>query len=164
MAKRSKRIKAKVYVPITAMLDMAFNLLTFFVMTFNPTPVEVQFALNLLPAAPVAKPGATASADAGAVDSTLPAALQSLVTTLYAAPDGTLAKITLDDLEISARDLDAKITELVGKPDLPFEQILIQFDPTLRYSELIGIVDRFARQGMTKVSFTQLDASVAGPP
>ena len=39
-------------VPITPMLDMAFQLLTFFVLTYKPAPAEVQFGMKLLPAQP----------------------------------------------------------------------------------------------------------------
>ena len=39
-------------VPITPMLDMAFQLLTFFVLTYSPMPAEGQFVMNLLPAQP----------------------------------------------------------------------------------------------------------------
>ena len=41
-----------VEVPITPMLDMAFQLLTFFILTYHPMPVEGQFVMNLLPAQP----------------------------------------------------------------------------------------------------------------
>ena len=34
------------------MLDMAFQLLTFFVLTYHPAPQEGQFVMTLLPAQP----------------------------------------------------------------------------------------------------------------
>ena len=39
-------------IPITPMLDMAFQLLTFFVLTYKPAPSEGQIIMNLLPAQP----------------------------------------------------------------------------------------------------------------
>ena len=39
---------------VTAMLDMAFQLLAFFVLTFKPPPGEDQIYLKLPPAQPVA--------------------------------------------------------------------------------------------------------------
>jgi biopolymer transport protein ExbD len=36
--------------PITPMLDMSFQLLSFFIMTFRPAPTEVQIAMALPPA------------------------------------------------------------------------------------------------------------------
>ncbi len=34
------------------MLDMAFQLLTFFILTYHPMPTEGQFLMNLMPASP----------------------------------------------------------------------------------------------------------------
>ena len=49
--------------PIAPMLDMAFQLLTFFVLTYHPAPQEGQFVMNLLPPQPAtamaAAPAAT---------------------------------------------------------------------------------------------------------
>ena len=42
------------------MLDMAFQLLTFFVLTFKPAPTELQFVMNLLPAQPATRMDAIA--------------------------------------------------------------------------------------------------------
>ena len=47
-----QRIHADVEVPVTPMLDMAFQLLTFFILTYHPMPAEGQFVMNLLPASP----------------------------------------------------------------------------------------------------------------
>jgi biopolymer transport protein ExbD len=48
-------------------------------------------------------------------------------------------------------------------PELPFEQVLIQFDPILKYTELITIVDDLAEMNVTKVSFAQFEAGALGP-
>ena len=42
----------EIEIPITPMLDMAFQLLTFFILTYQPAPSEGQFSMNLLPAQP----------------------------------------------------------------------------------------------------------------
>ena len=39
----------EIEIPITPMLDMAFQLLTFFILTYRPAPSEGQFSMNLLP-------------------------------------------------------------------------------------------------------------------
>jgi len=49
---RRKKSEESLDVPITPMLDMAFQLLTFFILTYHPMPSEGQFVMNLLPAAP----------------------------------------------------------------------------------------------------------------
>jgi biopolymer transport protein ExbD len=50
MAEKHKRVQAKPTspdLPITPMLDMSFQLMAFFILTFKPAPTEVQLALML---------------------------------------------------------------------------------------------------------------------
>src|SRR6187549_2749335 len=50
MSKKHKRVQAKPTspdLPITPMLDMSFQLMAFFILTFKPAPTEVQLALML---------------------------------------------------------------------------------------------------------------------
>src|SRR6478735_11354841 len=49
---RKKRDQGDVEMNLAAMLDMAFQLLTFFILTFRPAPIEGQLALNLPPPVP----------------------------------------------------------------------------------------------------------------
>ena len=50
MSKRKKSSDEEVSLNVTAMLDMAFQLLAFFVLTFKPPPAEFQIFLKLPPA------------------------------------------------------------------------------------------------------------------
>ena len=50
------RSKHDVELNLAAMLDMAFQLLAFFILTFRPSPVEGELALNLPPPRAVARP------------------------------------------------------------------------------------------------------------
>jgi len=50
---RHRRSQEEVELNVTAMLDMAFQLLAFFILTFKPPPVEGSIALRLPPAAPI---------------------------------------------------------------------------------------------------------------
>ena len=63
---RKKRPQQDVTLNLAAMLDMAFQLLTFFILTFQPPPVEGQISLRLPPAQVVAN--ATGKNDAGSTD------------------------------------------------------------------------------------------------
>ena len=57
MKRRHRRRKsATVDLNLAAMLDMAFQLLTFFILTFRPAPVEGQLGLHLPPPVATAKP------------------------------------------------------------------------------------------------------------
>ena len=63
MSKR--RSDEDVTLNVTAMLDMAFQLLAFFILTFRPPPGEDQIYLKLPPAQPVAGMSGTQKAGAG---------------------------------------------------------------------------------------------------
>ncbi len=133
-------------VPIAPMLDMAFQLLTFFVLTYHPAPQEGQFMMSLLPAQP-----ATAMAAAPAATETAPAnelsvALRTLPTILKAGEGGRLARIVVEQNEIpnDPKALEEALLKYFQDPDLPFDQTLIKVDPNLRYSELMTVINAFS--------------------
>ena len=54
MARRKKKKSQEdVELNVTAMLDMAFQLLSFFILTFSPPPIESQISLRLPPPKPI---------------------------------------------------------------------------------------------------------------
>jgi biopolymer transport protein ExbD len=161
MLKRRKH--EEVEIQITPMLDMAFQLLTFFIMTYHPAPAEGQFSMNLLPAAPQLNLDA-APTDANApADPNVPAALRTMKTTLYAAADGTLGRVTVGEVEVQGMEqLRAKLQEILSDKTLPFDQALIQADPQLKYEELVKVVDVFSKLDITKISFGEIEAGGAG--
>ena len=92
----------EIEIPITPMLDMAFQLLTFFILTYRPAPSEGQFSMNLLPAQAATeitkeqpKDNATPSLDAS---------LRTLKTVLRAGDGGLLGEMTLADKPIQGMD------------------------------------------------------------
>jgi biopolymer transport protein ExbD len=129
-------------VPVAPMLDMAFQLLTFFVLTYKPAPSEVQYLMNLLPSQ-----AATAAAEAASdKPSELPASLRTLPTILRAGAGGVLARITVGETEIPTdpKALERELDKLFANPDLPFDQTQIRVDPRLKYSELMKVINAFA--------------------
>jgi biopolymer transport protein ExbD len=155
----------EVEVQVTPMLDMAFQLLTFFILTYSPAPVEGQFAMNLLPAQPALDAAATPETEvppSGPVE--LPAALRTLTTSLRATPGGGLESIRIGENEPmnSPEALRAQAKAIFGAQDQPFEQVLIEVDPRLRYNELMRVIDIFASLDITKISFAELNEG--GPP
>jgi biopolymer transport protein ExbD len=157
MIRRSKQ--TEVEVQITPMLDMAFQLLTFFILTYRPAPVEGQFALNLLPAQPVAAVDA-APTDAKADVSDVAVALRTLTTTLRADDVGELGPITIGDNELAGVDDLRAYLEGLKKEETAFDQVLLQIDPHLRYQSLITVMDVFS-QYYTKISFAELEGGGA---
>jgi biopolymer transport protein ExbD len=158
-----KRKQDEVELQVTPMLDMAFQLLTFFILTFKSAPTEGQFAMNLLPAAPAIKMDAAAPPNTDAKNNDVPALLKTMTTQLRANPDGTLGKVTLEELEVDGMDqLKVKLAEILDPAQkLDFEQALIQADPNLKYEELMKVIDVFSSLKITKISFGELDARVA---
>jgi len=57
MSGRRKRAAENVDVPITPMLDMAFQVLAFFIMTYHPSALEGHFDVKMLPPEKVAAKG-----------------------------------------------------------------------------------------------------------
>jgi biopolymer transport protein ExbD len=151
-----KRKRAEVEIPITPMLDMAFQLLTFFVLTFKPVPTELQFVMNLLPAQPATSENLDAPPESPESND-LPAGLRTLPTILRAGPGGNLGRVTLGERDIQGMDaLRQELALILNDPTLPFDQALIKIDPDLKYSELMQVIDVFSRLKVTKISFAEL--------
>ena len=150
-------------VPVAPMLDMAFQLLTFFVLTYRAAPVEGQFVMNLLP--PQAATAMAAAAAEPSASNDLPASLRTLPVVLRGDDQGRLAQVSIADLDVSnapkapAEELDRHFLD----PDAPFDQTLIKVDPNLRYSDLMTIIDAFTdafvrAKKEPKLSFDELRA------
>jgi biopolymer transport protein ExbD len=149
-------------VPIAPMLDMAFQLLTFFVLTYHPAPQEGQFVMSLLPPQP-ATAMAAAPANQAAPSNELPVALRTLPTVLKAGEGGSLARIVVEQNEVpnDPKALENALGRYLQDPDLPFDQTLIKVDPNLRYSELITVINAFSNAFVKakkdpKLSFVEL--------
>ena len=160
---RRKRAEESLEIPVTPMLDMAFQLLTFFILTYHPMPSEGQFVMNLMPASPATDFRAAQEAQAAQADPNVPASLRTLPTILRAGEAGSLGRVTLGEIDVQGMDALARELETILKdPTLPFDQALIKVDPDLKYSELIQVIDVFSRLKVTKISFAELGAEDAG--
>jgi biopolymer transport protein ExbD len=169
-----KKLRSQeVEVPITPMLDMAFQLLTFFILTYKPAPTEGQFSMNLLPAQAATE--ITKEQPKEQTTTSVDAELRTLKTVLRAGPNGGLGEVTLADKPIQGGDEQQMMVELkkelegfVNDPLVSFDQALIQVDPNLKYAKLVMVIDVFSSlkpKPLTKISFSELDRSEgAGPP
>jgi biopolymer transport protein ExbD len=133
-------------VPVTPMLDMAFQLLTFFVLTYKPAPTEVQFGMKLLPAQPATS--ITAEAPSDKPSDNLPVSLRTLPTILRAGEGGSLAQIVVGETPISPdfreKALEKELVKYFEDPNLPFDQTMLKVDPRLKYSELVKVISAFS--------------------
>jgi biopolymer transport protein ExbD len=169
VARRPKRPKSEgPNVPIAPMLDMAFQLLTFFVLTYRAAPVEGQFVMNLLPAQPATEMAASAPNQA-APSNEIPVSLRTLPTVLRAGDGGSLARIVIEQNEVpnDPRALEEALFKYFQDPTLPFDQTLIKVDPNLRYSELMTVINAFSNAFVRakkepKLSFVELRPDEGG--
>ncbi len=130
-------------VPITPMLDMAFQLLTFFVLTYKPAPSEGQFVMNLLPPQPATAISAEAPSDKPA--DTLPATLATLPTVLKAGEAGRSTRSWLARRRWRQTPKHSRPTSINTSATqiYPFEQTLLKVDPRLRLFRFMHVVNAF---------------------
>ena len=125
------------------MLDMAFQLLTFFILTFRPAPIEGQISLRLPPpqAVVVHKNAQKAGAD---YNNTNPVqGVNTLTISVFANPKtGTIASLGVGETQVPGiAALTDKLKEVFADPGNPFDQVIIQVSDACRYDELMKIVD-----------------------
>jgi biopolymer transport protein ExbD len=160
--RKKKRGHSEVELNLAAMLDMAFQLLTFFILTFRPAPIEGQVLLRMPPPQPVT--GAGKMAAGSNPENFDPAqALDTLVITAIGNSQGTIRQLAVGDVTMGTLPaLERKLQSVLGDPSTGFEQVIIQVDPNLRYEELMQVVDMCTRQKLpngeplSKLSFVEL--------
>lgn len=174
MSRRHKRrhLSGDVELNLAAMLDMAFQLLTFFILTFRPSPMEGQISLSLLPAGAVTNVAAPEAVQSEQSDTISPASTISptLVIQINAGPDGRVASLSLESWTIFEGPanatrlgmLDRELKRSFSIPGTPFDQVQIRVDPRLSYEELLKVVDVCSRQRLangnpvSKIGFVEL--------
>ena len=166
--KRKRSSQEEVTLNLAAMLDMAFQLLAFFILTFKPAPVEGQINLNLPPPVPIAseqqKPDEPDNGGVGI------AAAHTLTIRIVAAGNGQVASISVGLAKLFEGPLDGRSLSLLDRrlknvfsiAGKPFDQVLLQVGKALNYGDLMKIIDVCTRQKMAdgkpvnKISFIEL--------
>ncbi|MEW4570844.1 biopolymer transporter ExbD [Tautonia sp. JC769] len=149
------RQSTEIEVPLTPMLDVAFQLLTFFILTFKPAPMELQFDLNLLPTTPQTQPEPEPPPEDSPSDE--PPAIRSFQVSLLSDSTGGLTGIELEELRFDdIAGLREQVKGLLEDPDYAFDQALIRADPDLHWEHLVAVLNMFSDLGMSKVNFTEL--------
>ncbi len=143
---KTRKSPPEVELNLAAMLDMAFQILVFFVLTFRPAPVEGQVELRMPP--PQAR-GGEGDAAAGAGTDPLKN-LTTLPIVLIATSDGYLGQIRVAErpavIDPQLAMFHAQLKKLFGDPATPFDQVVIQVGSTMRYDELMRVLDVCSRQ------------------
>jgi biopolymer transport protein ExbD len=181
---RSSKITApdiKVYLPIVPMLDMSFQLLFFFIITFNPGQREGQMAMNL-PATGEAKAKKQEDVDLNKQsDTELDIASDFVVSVKYYEQNVTVAvrdsekvydigkiadmdKLTRDEQRKEVDKLLAKLTDKLKEKleekkkerkegDKPNDNVKIEANSKMKYSMLVGVMDACIKAGYSQVGF-----------
>jgi biopolymer transport protein ExbD len=152
MRRKRRHIEGDVQLNMAAMLDMAFQLLAFFILTYRPSPVEGSIALRMPPPAPITKPDAVR--DGGAPTPSEASALAGVSTlqiAVIANKDGSIAAIRVAEHRpvTDLQDFEQKLRALMKMSDIPFEQVLLKVGPTLEYENLLKIIEICARNKLT---------------
>jgi biopolymer transport protein ExbD len=169
--RRHRDTKEEVELNVTAMLDMAFQLLAFFILTYRPSPVEVQLSLNLPPPLPVTNVSPDQPADLAPEGAAV--AINSLVIAVRADDRGEVSSVSVGPgraFEGQAtpqklRELNRQLRALFGFQHTPYDQVLIRVAPGLHYEELMKIIDVCTQQKLPdgsrlqKINFAELSDS-----
>jgi biopolymer transport protein ExbD len=175
--KKKKRDQGSVEMNLAAMLDMAFQLLTFFILTFKPAPVEGQLALNLPPPnqTPTEQKLDQKVSPDGITDVL---SMETLHLYVNASDRGDVNEVRVETStivqgrfdEAKAQSLDKKLASMFAVQQIPYDRIQIAVDGRLRYGELMRIIDVCHRQKlpdgspMQKISFTEVDVGGSAGP
>lgn len=171
--RRRKKSSGEVQINLAAMLDMAFQLLAFFILTFRPSPIEGHFQLHMPP--PEAATNVVSTAPTTDEGSTPSSFVESL--DIYVSGDNrgqvTSIRVNLDVVVTGALDVtqtqqfNRYLRSIFNIEAVPYDRIQLHVDPRLHYEELMKVVDICTRQAlpdgsqMTQVGFTEL-APAAG--
>jgi biopolymer transport protein ExbD len=160
---RRARQQGEVELNLAAMLDMAFQLLAFFILTFRPSPVEGQIILRLPPPSPVVDPQAKEKAGSDLSNENPPIGVETLTISAFSNDQGRIDTLTVGSVPVKGvAGLDTHLKRILTDEANTFEQIIVQVGSKLRYEELMSVVDVCTRQKLangepiTKLSFMEL--------
>lgn len=166
MRKRRKkqRLHGDVELNLAAMLDMAFQLLAFFILTFRPAPFEGQIALQMPDPHPIANVDSANSKGAESSNTSPLLGLETLTITALATPEGEISNLRIGEAEpmTSLDALEQQLTAAFADPNSPFEQVILQVGSGLRYENLMRILDICTRiklpsgERLQKLSFVEV--------
>ena len=151
---------------VAAMLDMAFQLLAFFILTFKPSAVESQIMMRLPADKPVTQAPSPQISATDVVDEGLMVPIS-----IYSTPEGEIEKLEIGQLVISAPTVEellpifrTKLADIIRDGS---DTVSIRVGEDLRYERLMQVVDICGKQELpnrpgerlSKVSIVPLKAN-----
>jgi len=136
MKLRDKSKEEKIELQMTPMIDIVFQLLVFFVLTFKVVAQEADFNIRM---------------PSQATNSVSDVEPQTLKVRLVADPNGNLSKLTLDGVDLGNGDeaynsLHAKVRSRIKDAGGPTDTLEVEFDADydLKYNYVIRAVDKIS--------------------
>jgi len=160
------RKQGDVELNLAAMLDMAFQLLTFFILTFRPVATEGEVALRMPSPQSVIPKGEKSPRS---TYSPPPSSdLSSLVISVSPNAGGGLGTMAIGETPVGGlASLDRQLNAILRDGSNPFEQVVVQVGSDVRYDALMSVIDICTRQKMsngkplTKLSFVENLSNIA---
>jgi biopolymer transport protein ExbD len=151
MLRKRRHIEGDVELNMAAMLDMAFQLLAFFILTYQPAKVEGCISIRMPPPAPVTRPDSKDGGAANSSDATGVAGALSLQIAVTANKDGGISAIRIGEhLPVTdLQDFQQKLRSMVKVSESPFDQVLLKINPNLQYENVLKIIEICARNKLT---------------
>jgi biopolymer transport protein ExbD len=150
--------------PVTPMLDMAFQLLAFFVMTYHPSDLEGQMELSL-PSEAITQAQSQEQVKSEAASEKEPLELKADVTVIVRTQrdnvnNGLISDLSLQDTSGThpvGNSLDNLREELKKRSESAEnkENIKIQADAKLKWEEVVNVMDVCHQAGFKNVSFVK---------
>jgi biopolymer transport protein ExbD len=145
--KRKQRMASEVTLNLAAMLDMAFQLLAFFILTFQPPLVEGDVRLRLPPPMPTVMERNAEPAGSNEKNPNPVQGMNTLTISVLGSADGSIRQIAIGDTPIAGLGaLDAKLKSIFGDPKLSYDQVILQLGSSLNYDQVMQVVDVCTRQ------------------
>jgi biopolymer transport protein ExbD len=130
---------------VTAMLDMAFQLLSFFILTFRSPPVEGQITLRLPP--PLAVNNPNAPKKAGQQESSdAPKGVDTLTVTVISQGGGAPSYAVGERSVFTIAALEGELGKIFSDKGNPFEQVIVQVGSEVMYESLMKVIEACAKQ------------------
>jgi biopolymer transport protein ExbD len=145
MRRRRRRVSTEgIELNLAAMLDMAFQLLMFFILTFNPGQVESQVAAYMPAAEPLTKPiTGISKSDPQLVQAST---TNEIIVTVGGSNTGQIEKLAIGgEIVKDLADLNSSVHNALFRQD-GCDALTVQVDARLCYDELMQVVDVCTQQ------------------
>ena len=172
MLRRKRHLQGDVELNLAAMLDMAFQLLAFFILTFRPAPDEGHIALRMPPPEPITKIAEAAAAGNEADNPNPVQGFETVVVTVLSNAEGGISDLRIGEGEptTSLQHLETQLQGIFADPSTPFDRVLLQVGSGLRYESLMRLLDVCSRiklplgERLGKLSFVEVSENFDAAP